>query len=661
MKPDRTPTQSVVPTVGRGLLAFSAGVAWAFHWDNLLRDPLLAQVSLLSQGLHERLARSWSLPHAALVAGSLSWLAWLYLTMARRHAGTGPAPGARAAVRPLVPLFAFTVFDLAWLWVGWWAGPEWTPLRRGLALGLLPLHTLVPAAVLCGLMGALGRTRAEDGESPRGPCKLVFVAAGLYAFTFSTLSILQYRALMVPHGDTAMYEEHLWNLLHGKGFRSQLDGGRLFLGEHIQFIHVFLIPIYMLWPSLPTLNVVYSAALASGSIAVWYLARAKVRNSGAATWLALAYLLYPPLQYLNLEASLKTFRPENLAVPLILFALVALEARRYLWMLALLGLALTAKEDYTLVVAMVGVALALRHGAEAKARALGAALALGGVVYLWLTLTVLIPYSRGGPPHYMAYYASLGKTPAEVATRLLQEPEILVRRLLTLSNAELLLALLVPLGGLPLLGWRRLGLALPNAASLLLGDLEGLKLPVFHFHAPLLPFLFWAAADGLHQLDQRSLRRGGRWCPSLEAARLAWCCAFWAGFWVGRSPSSLAFYDPHAGLKGYWRALYVPGERVERFYRFYEKIPTTSSIAASDYVRPRFTHHRECHELGVKGLKPHVRPEQIDYLVVDLRGPYSDVRGGLEVPHRVRHPHGWETVYWDEYFLVLRAGSGRRQ
>ena len=77
----------------------------------------------------------------------------------------------------------------------------------------------------------------------------VWLGMLIYTLVFTGLNWQLYHALRLPHGDSAMYEEHLWNLLHGKGFRSFLDNGRLFLGEHVQVVHLLLVPAYLLWPS----------------------------------------------------------------------------------------------------------------------------------------------------------------------------------------------------------------------------------------------------------------------------------------------------------------------------------------------------------------------------------------------------------------------------
>ncbi len=109
----------------------------------------------------------------------------------------------------------------------------------------------------------------------------VWLAMALFVACLFTMNRQLYIGLQTPHGDSAMYEEHLWNLTHGKGFRSFLDYDtqkqppqyRLFLGEHLQVIHVFLLPLYLMWPSHLALELCETLALASGAMAVYWMAR----------------------------------------------------------------------------------------------------------------------------------------------------------------------------------------------------------------------------------------------------------------------------------------------------------------------------------------------------------------------------------------------------
>ncbi len=582
------------------------------------------------------------------------------------------------------------LFELLWASTGLLSRDDSEACMAALLACLPFFHMVTWGGLFAGALGLL----VPSDTWPRVAAALshpwlTWVAAILFAVTFSVLAILQYQALLVPHGDTAMYEEHLWNLLHGKGFRSQLDSGRLFFGEHLEVIHLLLLPVYVLYPYLPTLNVCLSIGLASGAIAVRGITQRLTYSPGAANALAIAYLLYFPLQYLNLEVSLKTFRPENLAVPLLLFAIWCLEAGRWRTMLSLMGLVLLAKEDYALPIGMMGLYLAARRsraGANRNTRLLGLGVFAFSVAYLWFVLDVFIPHFRGGPPHYTAYYPpELGGSPSEIIKNSLISPALLADYLGTGPNLIYVLTLVIPIAGLPLLGMGRLWVLLPTLASILLIQLKDAHSPFFHFHAPLVPILFWSAAEGLGRM--RNAQRGtrdeatGRDLNSLSAPRSAFrapssaqfgrfaaMCALVSGALLGKSPLSITFFDPNMETRGFGRVLYVPigagRERMTSFERLFAQIPANASVAATDFVRPRFTHHRECHQYGAGGLKPHVPLDSIDYIVIDLLGPYSDWFQGRRLREVEEHPDEWEFVRWDPngigelFFRVARAKRG---
>src|SRR5580704_14173798 len=248
-----------------------------------------------------------------------------------------------------------------------------------------------------------------------------------------------------------MYEEHLWNVLHGKGFRSYLDQG-IFLGEHVQVIHLLLIPLYWLWPSQMLLELCDSALLAATCIPVYWLARRHTGQSRPAVWLSAACLLYFPLQYLDISIDLKTFRPNGLAIPILLFALDQFERRRFKTFCLLGAVALSAQEDYAIVLAPLGVWIALTamqrnpvevpsgtdgttlaagsdpgRGASMRANwpqfLLGVGLALFSVLYLVLATRVVMAHFRHGQEiHYASYFKKFGKTLPEIAQTMVTHP-----------------------------------------------------------------------------------------------------------------------------------------------------------------------------------------------------------------------------------------------
>ena len=130
-----------------------------------------------------------------------------------------------------------------------------------------------------------------------------------------------------------------------------------------------LAPLWWLWPDPELLLVVQAVAVASGALPVFWLARKHLDAEWPAAALALAYLLYPPVQWLTMS----DFHPVALACPLLLFAWWHLDERR-LWAFALLAAAAIAtKEHVGLAVAAIGVWYAVRY----RAPRTGAAIAVG--------------------------------------------------------------------------------------------------------------------------------------------------------------------------------------------------------------------------------------------------------------------------------------------
>ena len=193
----------------------------------------------------------------------------------------------------------------------WWCLPGAWELLRILAFvsGLAPLeHFLLAtpqfwcAVSVAGWLATfvtLNRSPqvvVRDAQPSRGWFVGVVVAVGIYCVTYTTLNWQLYQGLLVPHGDSAMYEEHLWNVTHGKGFRSYLDQG-LFLGEHIQVIHLCLIPLHLIWPSHLMLELCESLALASAAVAAAVI---RVRR-----------LLRAPIKQRSLLKTPNTLRPAH--------------------------------------------------------------------------------------------------------------------------------------------------------------------------------------------------------------------------------------------------------------------------------------------------------------------------------------------------------------
>ncbi len=522
------------------------------------------------------------------------------------------------------------------------------------------------------------------------PLATLVVAMLIYVIGFTAMNWQLYHGLLLPHGDSAMYEEHLWNLLHGKGFRSYLDQG-LFLGEHIQVIHVALVPVYLAWPSHLTLELCESVALAAGALPVFWMARRHTGSAWCGVALGVAYLCYFPMQFLDIAIDLKTFRPMSLGVPVLLFALDQLERGRYGTMWLLFAVTLSAKEDFAIVFGPLGVWLALYHNrsrsqpslAEAATDTPGSAsrvqfnsagrpfvawtgwlLAAGSVAYVIVLMKFVLPWFRDGHEiHYVSYFSEFGNSAGEIITNMLLNPGMLFSRLIGAHSMWYALAILAPVGFVALASPGRVAVCLPLFGLLCLNQLtRDQPTPWHHFHAPLVPIVFWAAAAGCGRLVHGNIR----WQFSATTIALWVClCSIGTGFVFGTSPMSRRFWDD--GSSFHWAKLYVPGERARAFAEIEAQIPIDARVASTDFVHPRFTHHERSYDYSkykrvVNDGKPGC-PADTDYLVIDTSHKYSDFKSVADIPEYQADPDGWEVVPNNSngLFIVLKRVSPKRE
>jgi uncharacterized membrane protein len=590
-----------------------------------------------------------------------------------------------------------------WRW--WFLAIVWSGafLAGGAGLTLfLALSSPLWLALILNLWAAewfalrresLGGVCPADRACSARACWIGSLAAvAVYIVVFTAMNWGLWFNLQIPHGDSAMYEEHLWNVLPGKGFRSYLDQG-LFLGEHIQVIHLFLIPLYVLWPSHLLLELAESAAIAATALPLYCITLRHTGSPRAALYLAIASLLYFPLQSLDIAIDFKTFRPSAFAIPVLLAAIDQMERGRWKSMIALLMISLTAQEDFTIPISVLGLWLAFAaprlsgpptltpSHPHTRSRWLGAAICLLSAAYLFLAVKVLIPWFRSGDTvHYARYFTKFGEGPVQIVKTMITQPGLLFGELFDAPTFLYAAYLLVPLGLLPIISPGRLAVGAPLFVLLCLNELaQDPPGPFHHFHAPLLPILFWSAAAGLGRVsrweqpagvgaDEASSTTGRPWNLSVCGARFALGCSLLTGVCYTLSPLGTRFWDTGrvvAGRPTYWRTLYLPDERAERWKQIAPLIPDDARVASTDFVHPRLTHKERSYDYSrylrrQAGYEDRV-PEDTDYIVLDLQHAYSrSVLGAVRGPEDVRelkeHPEEWEllTSPDDRFFIVLR-------
>ncbi|HVD12416.1 MAG TPA: DUF2079 domain-containing protein [Gaiellaceae bacterium] len=326
---------------------------------------------------------------------------------------------------------------------------------------------------------------------------LLWSAIAAYASGFSALSILRHRAFATGRFDLGNMVQAVWSTAHGHPLQiTSLRGDQISrLGSHFDPILAAFAPLWLLWPSPDMLLVVQAIAVALGALPVFWLARKHLVSERAGVGFALAYLIYPPTEWLTLNE----FHPVALACPLLLFAIWFLDEGRLLPFAACAAGAATTKEEIALVVAGLGVWYGFAHAR----RLTGAVVAAAGIAVALVAIEVVIPhFNRAGTSSFFTRYSEVGSTPGGVVHTALTNPWKIVTTALTGRGLGYLARLVLPLGLLVVLAPLVLIAALPELAANLLSAATTQTSIRFHYTAGLIPVLVVAAVFGAKRLER---------------------------------------------------------------------------------------------------------------------------------------------------------------
>ena len=345
-----------------------------------------------------------------------------------------------------------------------------------------------------------------------GPRTLLWSAIAAYAAGFSALSVLRHRALQTGRFDLGNMVQAVWSTAHGHPLQiTGLRGDEISrLAAHFDPILAAFAPLWLVWPSPDMLLVAQAVAIALGALPVYWLAGKHLDSERAGIGFALAYLLYPPTQWLTLNE----FHPVALACPLLLFAVWFLDEGRFV-PFAIFGLlATTTKEEIGFVVAGLGLWWAFARGRRLE----GAVVLAAGAAIALVAIEVVIPhFNRAGASSFFARYSEVGGSPGGIVHTAVTKPWKLVTTAVTGRGLGYLARLFLPLGLLALLAPILLLAAVPELAINLLSAATTQTSIRFHYTAGLIPILVAATVLGAAHV----VRSRPQWTGPLATAVLA--------------------------------------------------------------------------------------------------------------------------------------------
>jgi uncharacterized membrane protein len=459
---------------------------------------------------------------------------------------------------------------------------------------------------------------------------LLWAAIAAFAAGFSALAVLRHAAFNSGRFDLGNMVQVVWSTAHGDPFRmTDLQGEQISrLGAHTDVLLAAFAPVWWMWPDPSLLLVTQAVVVALGALPVFWLARKHLGSARAAVGFALAYLLYPPVQWLVLD----DFHAVALACPLLLFGFWFLDEDRLGAFAVVAVLAVLTKEEIGFAVAGLGLWYALTRGR----RRTGLAIAAAGAAISLVAILGVMPALSDGESDFYRRYGEVGGSPGGVVETLLTDPVHVLEVAFDGRGLGYLVRLLAPTVFV-LIAPVTLVAALPELAINLLSSTPTQTSIHFHYTAAITPALVAGSIFGAARLARR---RPGMAMP---LAGTAVVLALASGWWLGPLPypggEDLAADDWHVE------------DHDHIAERALDRIPDGAVVSASNALGAHLSERRRILSFPYR--------QDADWIAVDEERPsYADravapVEAAAAVAWLRRDPD-WRLVYEDGGVLVFR-------
>jgi uncharacterized membrane protein len=469
---------------------------------------------------------------------------------------------------------------------------------------------------------------------------VIFLAAAVAAYVAYMIffTLRSHAKFNTFNWDLGQLDNEFFNDLHGRPFRSTpliREGNWSELRDHAEFSVFALLPFYALHPAASTLLVLQSVLLGAGAIPLYRFAARRL-PAPHALLVTLAYLVYPPLH----GAQFFDFHMQTAAVPFVLAAIDAFDARRMRLFLLFWLLALGCREDVSIGITVLALFLVFSGHRRREGAVVAAVSAAYFVVMRFFIMPAvgawgfsdiyrdLIPAGDGG-------FVGVVKT-------LATNPLYTFRSLLTADKLRYALQIVAPVAFLPLRRrWLALWLA-PPAILTLLTTGYGPTIDIgYQYGADFVPYVFPATALALAAIGAME---GGVARRRAAAATLLVASFIATANW-GAIPPHHSFKSSY-GYISFDRPTAQERRRGKALDAAMRLVPKNAILAASDRELSHVSNRIECWNLAVG-------TEGADYAIYTKIDPIPPDRTEVAKAQAA----GWITIYdTPEIGLLRRPG-----
>ncbi|HET7091766.1 MAG TPA: DUF2079 domain-containing protein [Anaerolineae bacterium] len=506
-----------------------------------------------------------------------------------------------------------------------------------------------------------GQALATPAKTARpSPESVVLIALiTICAILFVYLSVARHYTFSTAAYDLAMYDQAVWNTSQGRWFEINLLEDTMpdltnKLGDHVEPILLPIALLYRLRANADVLLILQALALAALIWplyhVVWHLT-GRLLLAGVAVAL---YLAHPAMW----NALLFDFHPVTLAAAFLMFALWMLIQKKRTACLIFALLAMACKEHIGLIVAMFGVYAVLFQKSE---RRLGAVLIAMGLAGSILAIGVVNPaYQPSGASYYLNRYSKVGSSIGEILLAPLTKPDVVWATLTGPKRISYYGDLLLPLGGLPLLGPAFILPVLPDIALNTFSAFAPARTLDAHYAVMIAPFLILAAIWGADRLahwlstrfgdPQRYDTRASGLRVFLESIAQRRAILVLASAWliVSMAAYHLHNYGTFLPLSGRYVSTYVSEPRDAVGLRLATRIPAAAVVSAQFNLVPHISQRRRAH------IFPRI--DDAEYVFLDTHGviePFQTQAEYQSAVEALRNDPAFEVAAEEEGFILM--------
>lgn len=233
-----------------------------------------------------------------------------------------------------------------------------------------------------------GGCLSSDGRPPQDRwIHVVWLLAAAWAVVLGYVAVQKYMNLHAGY-DLAVFNQLLWNTLHGRPMECSSPWLQPYFGTHFAPFLYLLVPFYAIHPSPAWLILLQVAALASVGPVLAFACRNLGLSVRLGLVLTLSFYCHPSIQGIALD----DFHVMSFAPALMALAVLAISLERGDWAIVCLGLLATVREDFSVVATLFALAWWLQ--APRQVRRLVPVAIIG--VYGLAVLLIWMPALRQG-------------------------------------------------------------------------------------------------------------------------------------------------------------------------------------------------------------------------------------------------------------------------